>query len=134
MDNEQPINGGCGFTYCLGLFLIHEGEWVSVLKNSRTSTKTNIENEAALQWIFSASDHLLDLIVPVAFRIGNPEMAVKADWLKKEVMDMLKACLSLSSVTEYTEEDVFALLDTAREILMAADRWMGVEVIPATIE
>ncbi len=51
---------GKGLSYCLGLFLAHEGVWYYNFKKIYEKTKIS----GASSWFNGASDHLYDLQIP----------------------------------------------------------------------
>ncbi len=96
---------GKGFTYCIGLFLMHADRY-------------NNEATRAALWFNGASDHLFELQIPEHFELKD---ACEA-W-KQEVLDLGHG-RGLSGPV--AESEIEWALDKAKGFLMAWDKQCGV--------
>ena len=106
--NMAKSDFGKGFSYCIGLFLMHS---------------ERKEYEGFHLWFNGASDHLYDLEIPDCF----------SGVMKKRIETWQAKCLDWR-LNKYNPADKKWAIDEARSFLMKYDKLNGVKAIKGTRE
>jgi len=104
MDEKEEMYSefGKGFTYCIGLFLMHA---------EREIPKTIPDD----LWFNGAADHVYDLEIPDNL----------TEEFKDKIINWQRSCLSWR-MKPYTKKDKEWAIDTAKEILRQWDEMCGI--------
>lgn len=115
---------GKGLTYCLGLFLAHEGRIINDLKVYK---QIGNEERAFGMWFYSSADHIFELEtenVPIG-------MSTRLKRFKNRVMSLR---LPMKKEEEATKEDFFWAIKEAKLLLRMIDGRLDVKTREATWE
>lgn len=110
---------GKGFTYCIGLFLMHVDR---ITSDKEIYAKINHPERAYEMWFNAAADHLYELQIPDNFK------------LKKECENWQNKCIEFRLSHKVTEKDFTWALEKARQFLRAWDKQMGIDVMKGDYE
>jgi len=124
-SKETESDFGAGFTYSLFLFAKH---WGLIQSFREFYRKTNLPEDWAYgRWFFGASDHLIDLKIPEAFKGTKVEMLV--DQLKRECSGLVFHPFRTSPKKSF--EKVFNNLE---KIFILIDKEFGINAKKAKYE